>query len=166
MESIIVLAIIYFVFKSFAKKGGNFWNTVKAKIDEVTEAQTSPPVRQNATKTRSAQRKPAAAQPEQRPTTEGSAAYVPIQPTIRANNEQFGSQGSMNVMSPEGTRSLEGMDTGNVLPNQMRASSLAAYALDEPQTAGAPILPALWNVNTMAQAVVLSIVLEKPNIMR
>ena len=161
MESIVILAIIYFVFKAMTKKGGNVWDAVKAKIDAATDTQTNQHVSQHPPKVKRTAPTPEKIRQAQSG-AEGSAVYVPIKPTIQANNAQYTDQGSMGAVTQEGTSSYEGMGTGNAVPNQMKASSLTAYALDEPIRESMPVLPLQWNGNTMAQAVVLSIVLERP----
>lgn len=168
MESIIILAVLYFVFKSLTKKGNNVWNTLKTKIEEASDAQTGQTARPNTPVTRRhAERKAEPFNPIATKTNESGAAYVPIQPTIRANNAQYADSGSMSTLSQEGARSAEGTNSAEGTqtqgdPGKRLSATATVYAIGEAENTSVPILPAHWNTNAMAQAAVLSIVLERP----
>ena len=174
MEGLIVLAVLYFLFRAIARKGREV--TANANRDSRAPVTATTPG-----KPRSQLGKPASPTPP-RPTqrslpttklrmqtmlenasTEGDAAYKPIQPSVRLNATLGPYAGSLGDTPMEGLPSSEGTDTCDPTLEHGRTFTprVAAYAMGAERPTE-PVLPEAWNAKALVQGVVMQEILNRP----
>lgn len=179
MEGLIVLAVLYFLFRAIARKGSEgAANARRGNGAPMTAASPgnpqSPPVRHiNPSTPRPAAPRPAQrAIPTTRPrmqtalenaSTEGEPAYKPIQPSVRLNATLGPYTGSLGASPMEGLPSSEGTDTCDPTLEHGRTFTphVAAYAIGGEQASEA-VLPEVWNAKSLVQGVVMQEILNRP----
>lgn len=179
MEGLIVLAVLYFLFRAIARKGREVAGTARRDSGApMTAATPGKPQNQPVRHASTATPRPEAPRPVQRAipatkprmqtalenaSTEGEAAYKPIQPSVRLNATLGPYTGSMGATPMEGLPSLEGSDTCDPSLEHGRTFTprVAAYATGE-QRPTEPVLPEAWNAKALVQGVVMQEILNRP----
>ncbi|MEA4928850.1 MAG: hypothetical protein VB104_09255 [Candidatus Limiplasma sp.] len=174
MEGLIVLAVLYFLFRAIARKGREVTANVRrgneAPMSAATpvKPQSAPVKRANPPAPRPTQRalpttKPRMQTALENASTEGEAAYKPIQPSVRLNATLGPYTGSMGATPMEGLPSMEGSDTCDPSLEHGRTFTprVAAYAMGEQQPTE-PVLPEAWNAKALVQGVVMQEILNRP----
>ena len=163
MEGLVVMGILYLVFKSLIKRAKTvqqqFGATKPAGAETTAATQAKKPQVSQSVKTQARPKAPAAPRPAE--STEGEAVYRPIQPMVQVSPKREVPQGSLFAPEPEGRASSEGVGSGEgtdtcepslghsrITPRLVYATRQAEPAMD--------VLPASWNGETVVQAVVMN----------
>lgn len=179
MEGLIVLAVLYFLFRAIARKGREVTaNANRGNRAPVTAATPGKPQNQPVRPASPTPPRPAAPRPTQRTvpatrprmqtalenaSTEGEAAYKPIQPSVRLNATLGPYAGSLGDTPMEGLPSSEGTDTCDPTLEHGRTFTprVAAYAMGAERPTE-PVLPEAWNAKALVQGVVMQEILNRP----
>ena len=174
MEGLVVLAVLYFVFRAIARKGREVADSVRrgngAPVSAAPPAkpQSAPVKRAIPPTPRPTQRalpttKPRMQTALENASTEGEAAYKPIQPSVQLNATLGPYTGSLGASPMEGLPSMEGSDTCDPTLEHGRTFTphVAAYAMGGEGTSE-PVLPEAWNAKALVQGVVMQEILNRP----
>ena len=178
MEGIIIIAVLYLVFKAIAKRSKAVWDTEAEQTKEPAVTQTSQPGPIKFSRQPfAAQQRPQAQRqtpPPPSPSPGEGSARRPMTPNVQVDNTRKPYVGSMGIamvegrlaadstLSTEGRASSEGESTySNSMANTYNEARLA-YQLDQPESSAESILPVSFGANDMIRAVVMSEILAKP----
>lgn len=172
MEGILVLAILYFVFKALAKKGGELLNgsrrpegAAEETRDPSAQSSARPAATQRTQRTQpqSAQMRPA---PRADRAPEGSVAYSVITPNVQVGRAQEPYSGSMGSLTQEGRASREGGASQEGMadnsPGKLRRSQETAAAALIPEDTLIQVLPPTLGANQLVQGFVMGEILGRP----
>ena len=185
MEGIIIIAILYFIFKSIAQKGKANWNMAKERSSTGGAVQTSD-VQQKAPKTRNAQPQRKAATQSTPTQMNAAVEHRTIAPTVKVDSQlsayatNIGANPLTSRVSPEGRASNEGTGSSEGTPymqnfistegsaaselslEQSRDHMQSAYTIDTADNDALQVLPNHWSGNDIVRAVVMSEILKRP----
>jgi hypothetical protein len=188
VEGIIILLILYFVFKKIAQRG----KQIIGKTDAANQGNPSPTRVQTVREPQIIHRKPVNVIPPKAQTmmsqTQSNEHYQPIQPMISLGGNLHPYSGSLSAVSTEGsaspagiaseegtaiptvTANLEGSvategavsdEGGKMLPDSLLSSGNHAYAFTENEQVCA-VIPAEWNRDAFVQGIVMKEILDRP----
>ncbi len=176
MEGLIILLVIYFVFKSIVKRFRAYSGKAGPADANVMPIMRTQSVRESQIKVHRA----VTDAPTQKQTVmmplRPNEPYQPIQPTLIPGDGQRGNSGSLggsstegrtlltSNLSSEGKSSLEGLTSdegGEVFTNSVLHGGMLAYELGN-NADTAIVLPEVWNRDTLIQGIVMKEILDRP----